>query len=75
MCTITKKVKHCKQCFWPKQVRLDKLVQPGWSDAANYFCERDIKYGTSKLNVAAVVNYKLDMTAATPSPTTFGDHM
>ena len=24
-----------------KQMKLDQLTQPGWQDAADYFCERD----------------------------------
>jgi hypothetical protein len=33
--------------FRPKQMKLDELIQPGWEDAADYFRERDKKYGTS----------------------------
>jgi len=34
-----------------------------------------MKYGTAELNVPAVVNHQIDPIAATPSPTTFGEHM
>jgi hypothetical protein len=61
--------------FRQKQMRLDELIQPGWADAANYFHERDIRYGTAELKVPAVIKPQKDMTAATPSPTTVGDTM
>jgi hypothetical protein len=49
------------------------LTQPGWEDAADYFRERDKKYGTSKLIVPAVVQPQInDDTPALP-PTTFGE--
>ena len=72
MGTISKMVQDCMESFQQKQMRLDELTQPGWGDAANYFRERDMKYGTTELKVLAVVNPQTDMTAATPSPTTFG---
>ena len=75
MGTISKKVQHRMESFRQKQMRLDELMQPGWVDAANYFHERDMKYGTAKLNVPAVVNHQMDLIAATPSPTTFGEYM
>ena len=56
-------------------MRLDELTQPGWGNAANYFQERDMKNGTAELIVPAVFNPQIDMTAATPSPTTVGEHM
>jgi len=75
MGTISKKVQHHKGSFRQKQMRLDELTQPGWGDPANYICERDMKYGTAKLKVLTVVNHQIDPIAATPSPTTFGEHM
>jgi len=75
MGTISKKGQHRMESFWQKQMRLGELTQPGWGDAANYFCERDMKYGTAELKVPAVVNHQVDPIAATPSPTTFGEHM
>jgi len=34
-----------------------------------------MKYGTTELKVPAVVKPQIDTTAATPLPTTFGEHM
>jgi len=73
--TISKTVQHRMESFWRKQIRLDELTQPGWVDAANYFCESDMKYGTAELKVPAVVRPHIDMTAAIASPTTAGKHM
>jgi len=56
-------------------MRLDELTQPGWGDAANNFSQRDMKYWTAELKVLAVVKPQIGMTAATPSPTTFGELM
>jgi len=72
---ISKTVQHCLESFRQKQMKLDELTQPGWGDAANYLCGRDMKYGTTELMVPAVVKPQIDTTAATPSPTTFGEHM
>jgi hypothetical protein len=47
MGTITKTVEQCMERFRQKQMKLDELTQPGWEDAADYFRERDKKYGTS----------------------------
>jgi len=73
--TISKTVQHSMGSFQQKQMRLDELTQPGWGDAANYYCERDLKYGTTELKVPAVIKPEIDTTAATPSPTTFEEHM
>jgi len=75
MGTISKTVQHRIERFRQKQMRLDELMQPGWGDAANYFCERDMKYGTAKLKVLAVVKPQIDTTAGTTPPTRFGEHM
>jgi hypothetical protein len=74
MGTITKTVQHHMETFRQKQMRLDELSQPGWGDAANYFRERYMKCGTAELKVPAVVKPQKDTTAATPSPTTVGQH-
>ena len=63
------------ESFRQKQMRLDELTQPGWGDAANYFRERDMRYGTAELKVPAVVKPQIETTAATPSPITVGEHM
>jgi len=75
MGTISKTVQHCMESFRQMQMRLDELTQPGWGDAANYFCERDMKYRTAELKVPAVVKQQIDTTAATPSLTTCEEHM
>jgi hypothetical protein len=54
---------------------LEELAPPGWEDAANYVCERDMIYGTAVLKVPAVVKPQIDRTAATPSPIIVGEHM
>jgi hypothetical protein len=41
--TISKTVQHCMDSFRQTQMRLDKLTQPGWGDAAKYFRERHVK--------------------------------
>ena len=41
--TISKTVQHCMESVWQMQMRFDKLTQPGWGDAADYFCVRDMK--------------------------------
>jgi len=43
MGTISKTVQHRMESFRMKQMRLDQLTQPGWRDAADYFCERERK--------------------------------
>jgi len=58
-----------------KQMRLDELTHPGSGDAANYFRERDMKYGTTGLKVPAVIKPQIHTNAATQSPTTVGEHM
>jgi len=55
MGTITKTVQKRMERFRQKQMKLDELTQLGWEDAADYFCERDKKYGTFELGVPAVV--------------------
>jgi len=39
MGTITKMVQQRMERFREKQMKLDKLTQPGWEDAADYFHE------------------------------------
>jgi len=66
MGTISNTVQHGLESFWQKQMKLDELTQPGWVDAANYFGERDMKYGTTESRVPAVLKPQIDPTAATP---------
>jgi len=49
-----------------------RQTEPTWMGGQpDYFRERDMKYGTIELQVLAVVKPQTDMTATTPSPTTF----
>jgi len=75
MGTISRMVQPRMESIRQRQMTLDKLAQPGLGDAANYFCERDMKYGTTELKVPAVVKPQTDTTAAKPSLTTFGELM
>jgi len=47
----------------------------GWGNTADYFGEREIKYGTTQLMIPVVVKLQRDITAATPSPISFGKLM
>jgi hypothetical protein len=73
--TITKMVQQGMERFRQKQMKLDKLTQPGWEDAANYFCERDKKYGTSEGRVPAGVHPQTNEDAQAPPLTIYGEHM
>jgi hypothetical protein len=75
MGTISKEVQHCMESFQQKLLMLDESTQLGWGDASNYVHERDMKYGTAEFNVLAGFKHQIEMTAATPSPITFGEHM
>jgi len=75
MGTITKTVQQRMESFRQKQMKLDELTQPGWEDAADYFRERDKKYGTAELRVPVVVQPQTDDGASAPPPTTFGELM
>jgi len=75
MGTISKMGQHCLESIRQKQMRLDELTPPEWWDTADYFRKRDMKYGTTEFKVLAVVKAQTDTTAATPSPTTFGELM
>jgi len=75
MGTISKTVPHHMERSRQKQRRLDEVTQLGWGDAANYFCKRDMRYGTAEMRVLAVVKPKIDTTAATPPRATFREHI
>jgi hypothetical protein len=75
MGTITKMVQQRMESFRQKQMKLDELTQPGWEDAADYFRERDKKYGTAELRLPVVVQPQTDDDASAPPPITFGEHM
>jgi len=61
--------------FWQKQMKFDELSQPGWEDAADYFHERDKKYGTPQLRVLAVIQPQTNDDAPPQPPTTFAGVM
>jgi len=73
--TYSTSVQQRRGRFRQQQLRLEKLMQLGWGNMADHFSERDIKYGTAELMVLAGVKPQTVMTAATPSPTTFGELM
>jgi len=73
MSTISKTVQHCMERFWQKQMKLDELTQPGWGEAADYFHEKDKKYGMSKLKVPVVIKSQTDVVAAATPQKTFGE--
>jgi len=75
MGTISIMVQQRMESFRQKQMKLDELTQPGWEDAADYFRERDKKYGTAKSRVPVVVQPQTDDEASAPPPTTFGELM
>jgi len=61
--------------FQHKQMKLDELTQPGWENAANYFCESDTKYGTTEWKVPAVIQPQMADDAASSAPRAFGEPM
>jgi len=73
--TVTKTVPQRMQRFRPKQLKLDELSQPGWEDAADYFCGIDDMYGESELRVSAIVQPQTDDDAEAPARTTSGEFM
>jgi len=75
MGTFTKTVQQNMERFRQKQMKLDKLTRLGWEDAADYFCERDKKYGISELRVLAVVQPQTNDDSLAPPPTSFGEQM
>jgi len=75
MGTICKTVQHHMEHFRQNQMRLDKLMHPGWGDAADYFHERYMKYRMTELKFPAFMMPQTDTTAATPSATSFGGLM
>jgi len=75
MGTIPRMIPRCMEIFRRKQMKLDELTQLGWVDAADYLHEIDKKYGTTELNVPAVVKQHMDNDEATSAVTIFGEHM
>jgi len=72
---ITKTVQQRMERFRQKQMKLDELTQPAWEGAADYFRERDTKYGTTELRVPAVVQPQTNDNAPAPLSATFGELM
>jgi hypothetical protein len=75
MGTITKTVQQHLERFRQKQMKLDRLTPLGWEDVADYFRERDMKYGTSELRVPAIVQPQTHEDDRAPPPTTYGELM
>jgi len=75
MGTITKTVQQRMKRFRQKQMKFDELTQPEWEDAADYFRERDKKYGISELRVPAVVQQRTNDDAPPHPATTFAELM
>jgi len=73
MGTISKSGQQSMGRLRQKQMNIDELAQPGWLDAADYFHQRDKKYGTSESTVPAVVKPQMDDDAAAPATITFGE--
>jgi len=73
MGTISKMVQQCMERFRQKQMKFDEWTQQGSEDAAEYFRERDMKYGTSELSIPAVVQLETNEDALAPQPTQFGE--
>jgi hypothetical protein len=63
------------ESFRQQQRRLDEQTQPGWGDGVDYFCERDMMYGTTELKIPAVGKPRTDSTADTPAWKTFEELM
>jgi len=72
MGTISNTVQCRMERFWQKQMKLEKLWQPGKGEAPDYFPERDMKNGMTILLVPAVVRSQTDQVAAAPPLITFG---
>jgi hypothetical protein len=51
------------------------LTQPGWEETADYFCEKDDKYGTSQLMFPAALHLPTDGKVTALALTTFGELM
>jgi len=75
MGTIHTTVQQRMERFRQKQMKLDELTQPGWEDAADYFCEQDKKYGTTELRVPAGVQPQTMDDASAPPLAIFRELM
>ena len=75
MGTISNITQHRMESFRQKQMKPDRLTQPGWGDMAEYIRERDKKYETTELNVLAVIQPQMPDDAPSSVQTTFGEPM
>jgi hypothetical protein len=73
MGTVTKTVQQRMERFLQKQMKFDELTQLGWTDAADYFRERDKNYVTTELRVPAGVQLQTNDDSLAPLPATFGE--
>jgi len=73
MGTISNTVQHGMESDRQNQRRVDDLTRPGQGNAADYICDKDMKYGMTELKNLAVVKPQTDTTGATPSPASFGE--
>jgi len=73
MGTISKTVPHRMEQFQQKQMMLDDLTQPCQGEAADYFREKDKKYGTTELKVPAWVQPHTADDAASSVRTVFSE--
>jgi len=75
MGTITKTEQQCMERFWQNRMKRVGWTQRRWEEAADYFRERDNKYGTSETRVPAVDQPPTDGDAAAHARKTFGQLM
>jgi hypothetical protein len=75
MGTISSMVQHHFETFRQKRMKLDKLTQPGWEDAADNFIEKDNNYGTSELMIPATIQPHIDDGAVAAAPRTLAELM
>jgi len=73
MGAISKSVLLGMERFWPRLIKFDDLAKPGSGDTAYYFHERNSKYRTAELEVAAVGKPQTETDAATSAVTTFAE--
>jgi len=73
MGTILKTVQHRMERFRQKQIKLDELTQWGCGDGADYWHERDEKYGTTEFKVPGVVQSQMEEDATCSVLTTFDE--
>jgi len=72
MGAINNMVQQCMERLGHRQMKLDKLTQQGWEDAADSFRKRDETYSTSELQILAIDSPQTDDNAPAPPLTTNG---